>query len=602
MALGKNVERTAKMCLRKWFEFVELNKGAAKFQGLFRMKQSIKNVEVLREKKRKVEAIIAMALGRSDLRWKKVIIAKLVVNRKKCKAKKSVLRCYRAFCAKTIARRFIERRKRRQVGIVKFMSEYRRQVLSVWWKKMVHFVIMTNDANRLQRFFGLKVQRMRVKRVKLISFSVGSVRLGLASVCVFKRWQGARKINKCVKGYLWKVKMREIRWKMMRCGEILEKTRITRERRNLVICKKRWGAMQLIWRKSYNCLNRGIRCSLARRELWRRVEQDRLIVVRLELKLEMRMGRILKTCFRTLAECVIVKMLLKLEKGLEVFKEEFANVEQEEIEPETATTTTATKILPPIKQTIALTTVDYIISKRGSLEYTIKQHSMNARINVHCKDALSASYFANKQSIERTGIMQWNSRNMTETDLLELARSTTVIVCNSPDQGQIDSLVGVLEKCFPLYTYEEEKRKFELRDEENEGNERNDDDDDNEFLYDEREKYNRGAEEDLDENKVECQLRKLVLVGGRNSSRLHIKKLAAVICDPNSKLTSVSMSGVNLGDEGAMSFASEFSKSKTNICLKDKVRFRKLQEVSERSERALMKTRIRVSDKRASLN
>jgi len=294
--------------------------------------------------------------------------------------------------------------------------------------------------------------------------------------------------------------------------------------------------------------------------------------------------------------------LLKLEKGLEVFKEEFANVEQEEIEPETATTTTATKILPPIKQTIALTTVDYIISKRGSLEYTIKQHSMNARINVHCKDALSASYFANKQSIERTGIMQWNSRNMTETDLLELARSTTVIVCNSPDQGQIDSLVGVLEKCFPLYTYEEEKRKFELRDEENEGNERNDDDDDNEFLYDEREKYNRGAEEDLDENKVECQLRKLVLVGGRNSSRLHIKKLAAVICDPNSKLTSVSMSGVNLGDEGAMSFASEFSKSKTNICLKDKVRFRKLQEVSERSERALMKTRIRVSDKRASLN
>jgi len=602
MALGKNVERTAKMCLRKWFEFVELNKGAAKFQGLFRMKQSIKNVEVLREKKRKVEAIIAMALGRSDLRWKKVIIAKLVVNRKKCKAKKSVLRCYRAFCAKTIARRFIERRKRRQVGIVKFMSEYRRQVLSVWWKKMVHFVIMTNDANRLQRFFGLKVQRMRVKRVKLISFSVGSVRLGLASVCVVKRWQGARKINKCVKGYLWKVKMREIRWKMMRCGEILEKTRITRERRNLVICKKRWGAMQLIWRKSYNCLNRGIRCSLARRELWRRVEQDRLIVVRLELKLEMRMGRILKTCFRTLAECVIVKMLLKLEKGLEVFKEEFANVEQEEIEPETATTTTATKILPPIKQTIALTTVDYIISKRGSLEYTIKQHSMNARINVHCKDALSASYFANKQSIERTGIMQWNSRNMTETDLLELARSTTVIVCNSPDQGQIDSLVGVLEKCFPLYTYEEEKRKFELRDEENEGNERNDDDDDNEFLYDEREKYNRGAEEDLDENKVECQLRKLVLVGGRNSSRLHIKKLAAVICDPNSKLTSVSMSGVNLGDEGAMSFASEFSKSKTNICLKDKVRFRKLQEVSERSERALMKTRIRVSDKRASLN
>ena len=590
------------MCLRKWFEFVELNKGAAKFQGLFRMKQSIKNVEVLREKKRKVEAIIAMALGRSDLRWKKVIIAKLVVNRKKCKAKKSVLRCYRAFCAKTIARRFIERRKRRQVGIVKFMSEYRRQVLSVWWKKMVHFVIMTNDANRLQRFFGLKVQRMRVKRVKLISFSVGSVRLGLASVCVVKRWQGARKINKCVKGYLWKVKMREIRWKMMRCGEILEKTRITRERRNLVICKKRWGAMQLIWRKSYNCLNRGIRCSLARRELWRRVEQDRLIVVRLELKLEMRMGRILKTCFRTLAECVIVKMLLKLEKGLEVFKEEFANVEQEEIEPETATTTTATKILPPIKQTIALTTVDYIISKRGSLEYTIKQHSMNARINVHCKDALSASYFANKQSIERTGIMQWNSRNMTETDLLELARSTTVIVCNSPDQGQIDSLVGVLEKCFPLYTYEEEKRKFELRDEENEGNERNDDDDDNEFLYDEREKYNRGAEEDLDENKVECQLRKLVLVGGRNSSRLHIKKLAAVICDPNSKLTSVSMSGVNLGDEGAMSFASEFSKSKTNICLKDKVRFRKLQEVSERSERALMKTRIRVSDKRASLN
>ena len=602
MALGKNVERTAKMCLRKWFEFVELNKGAAKFQGLFRMKQSIKNVEVLREKKRKVEAIIAMALGRSDLRWKKVIIAKLVVNRKKCKAKKSVLRCYRAFCAKTIARRFIERRKRRQVGIVKFMSEYRRQVLSVWWKKMVHFVIMTNDANRLQRFFGLKVQRMRVKRVKLISFSVGSVRLGLASVCVVKRWQGARKINKCVKGYLWKVKMREIRWKMMRCGEILEKTRITRERRNLVICKKRWGAMQLIWRKSYNCLNRGIRCSLARRELWRRVEQDRLIVVRLELKLEMRMGRILKTCFRTLAECVIVKMLLKLEKGLEVFKEEFANVEQEEIEPETATTTTATKILPPIKQTIALTTVDYIISKRGSLEYTIKQHSMNARINVHCKDALSASYFANKQSIERTGIMQWNSRNMTETDLLELARSTTVIVCNSPDQGQIDSLVGVLEKCFPLYTYEEEKRKFELRDEENEGNKRNDDDDDNEFLYDEREKYNRGAEEDLDENKVECQLRKLVLVGGRNSSRLHIKKLAAVICDPNSKLTSVSMSGVNLGDEGAMSFASEFSKSKTNICLKDKVRFRKLQEVSERSERALMKTRIRVSDKRASLN
>ena len=602
MALGKNVERTAKMCLRKWFEFVELNKGAAKFQGLFRMKQSIKNVEVLREKKRKVEAIIAMALGRSDLRWKKVIIAKLVVNRKKCKAKKSVLRCYRAFCAKTIARRFIERRKRRQVGIVKFMSEYRRQVLSVWWKKMVHFVIMTNDANRLQRFFGLKVQRMRVKRVKLISFSVGSVRLGLASVCVVKRWQGARKINKCVKGYLWKVKMREIRWKMMRCGEILEKTRITRERRNLVICKKRWGAMQLIWRKSYNCLNRGIRCSLARRELWRRVEQDRLIVVRLELKLEMRMGRILKTCFRTLAECVIVKRLLKLEKGLEVFKEEFANVEQEEIEPETATTTTATKILPPIKQTIALTTVDYIISKRGSLEYTIKQHSMNARINVHCKDALSASYFANKQSIERTGIMQWNSRNMTETDLLELARSTTVIVCNSPDQGQIDSLVGVLEKCFPLYTYEEEKRKFELRDEENEGNERNDDDDDNEFLYDEREKYNRGAEEDLDENKVECQLRKLVLVGGRNSSRLHIKKLAAVICDPNSKLTSVSMSGVNLGDEGAMSFASEFSKSKTNICLKDKVRFRKLQEVSERSERALMKTRIRVSDKRASLN
>ena len=584
MALGKNVERTAKMCLRKWFEFVELNKGAAKFQGLFRMKQSIKNVEVLREKKRKVEAIIAMALGRSDLRWKKVIIAKLVVNRKKCKAKKSVLRCYRAFCAKTIARRFIERRKKRQVGIVKFMSEYRRQVLSVWWKKMVHFVIMTNDANRLQRFFGLKVQRMRVKRVKLISFSVGSVRLGLASVCVVKRWQGARKINKCVKGYLWKVKMREIRWKMMRCGEILEKTRITRERRNLVICKKRWGAMQLIWRKSYNCLNRGIRCSLARRELWRRVEQDRLIVVRLELKLEMRMGRILKTCFRTLAECVIVKRLLKLEKGLEVFKEEFANVEQEEIEPETATTTTATKILPPIKQTIALTTVDYIISKRGSLEYTIKQHSMNARINVHCKDALSASYFANKQSIERTGIMQWNSRNMTETDLLELARSTTVIVCNSPDQGQIDSLVGVLEKCFPLYTYEEEKRKFELRDEENEGNERNDDDDDNEFLYDEREKYNRGAEEDLDENKVECQLRKLVLVGGRNSSRLHIKKLAAVICDPNSKLTSVSMSGVNLGDEGAMSFASEFSKSKTNICLKDKVRFRKLQEVSERSE------------------
>lgn len=591
MALGKSVERTAKLCLNCWHEFVEMNKSATKFQGLFRIKQSKKNVEILKEKKRKVELIIAMALGRSGLRWKRNFIAKLIVNRKLCKMQKRIKKCWFAFVAKTIAKRFVERREKRKKGMLLLLAGYRAGMLSVGMRRMQHFVLMTAKANQLQRVLSAILKRIRKRRVELVSNVVGASLVGLSVTVVSSRWCGARRINKVAKRYLWEEKLRAIRRNAQRYGEIILKCTKERERRNLTICKREWERMQIIWRKSYDCLNRGIRCSLARRELWRRREHERLINVRLELKLKQKRGRILDTCLKVFSELLVRKSLNKVEAFQEEFRrahapaqsqgetEEGASQSQSPTSPAETTprrpktlavTARGTAILPPLKQAVMMAPVDYLSNgKRGAMEHTIRQHSLKARIDVHCKDALSASYFANKKSIERTGIMYWGG-DMTEHDLIELCRSATVVILNKCRQSDVDNLTNVLRICFPPYDYGKGVKKEAKREENGE-----------DYMFTERvevEEEDEQADDDDLNNKAECVLRKVVIVGSSDVV-IDIRCLSQIVCDPNCKITSVTISSVILKNQGAIAFANEVSKAKTRLCSVDKLRYRKLQEV-----------------------
>ena len=70
MALGRNTERLVRSLFREWKLKLEEKHGAILMQGLFRKKKSRKEVEALREKKRKQEWLISMALGRGDQRRK----------------------------------------------------------------------------------------------------------------------------------------------------------------------------------------------------------------------------------------------------------------------------------------------------------------------------------------------------------------------------------------------------------------------------------------------------------------------------------------------------------------------------------------------------
>ena len=430
MALGKSVERTAKMCLRSWLEYVEMNKSATKFQGLFRIKQSKKNVDVLREKKRKIEMIIAMALGRSDLRWKKTVVAKLVVNRRCCKMQKRIKKCWFAFVAKTIAKRLIERMERRKKGMLMLLAGYRQGMLSVGIRRMQRFVLLTAKANQMQRVFSAILKNMRTKRVKLASHVGGSSLVALSVVSVSVRWCKARKINKCVKLYLWNQKMREIRMKAMRHGEIITKMTMERERRNMIVCKREWERLQLVWRKSYNCLIRGIRCLLARRELWRRREHNRLINVRLELKLNQRKGRIMDTVMKVFGELVIEKGLRELEQKQEAFRNSFVvensgdgdgdgftngrgDIVDDDVgvsgtKPEVQESAFSSRtpslslssppstnrkrptMLPPIKQAAVLVPVDYISNKRGENRARVGKNCGVGRCRRRCRTPATA--------------------------------------------------------------------------------------------------------------------------------------------------------------------------------------------------------------------
>ena len=120
-------------------------------------------------------------------------------------------------------------------------------------------MIYTACANQLQRVFGRILKKIRLDRVRLISLGCSSTIIGLATVVVSTRFAKGKIINRCVKRYMWGLRMRELRLKSIRAAEILLKMTKEREHRNKIICKGKWEKMQLIWRKAYNCLNRAIR-------------------------------------------------------------------------------------------------------------------------------------------------------------------------------------------------------------------------------------------------------------------------------------------------------------------------------------------------------
>jgi hypothetical protein len=481
-----------------------------------------RDVKKLREEKERKEHLIAMALGRHDLRATKYTLHRWTMYTHFSKNAKRVLYCYRAHIAKTIVWRMKERREKRRKAIMAVFAEYRRHMFMLGLDKMQEVVRASNAAEVMQRFVRRELKRIRTKRVALVSIGAGSVLMGLTAAVVVRRWTSGVKINRLTKMHFARAVTRTLRAKRIREAEILTRCKVVRERRIVTACNAMWREMMVVWKDAYGVMQRSWRCALARRERLRRIEYERLLLARLDVYLASRRGRLLTRVWQGLEGQVIEKMVgtaLGKEGGGRGEVQEGAEADEKK---EDAPTTPRASRLPAINlvaNQISLESTIYTSpNSLKSTSYALSKHMDRSRSDIMSHDSQSLAYWSAFKKVKKTGIFEMNcdrKDDMTKADRGLLVRACHVFILKGAAQAEMEELGEVLEGCW------------------------SDDDDETQ----------RGV----------VSLRKVLLVGrGSNTPALDpgvLEKLFFEALKKTSKIVSFSMTDMDVGNAGVLAFA-----------------------------------------------
>ena len=469
MALGRNTDRLAKRLLQGWRELLEMKRGATLMQSLFRAKKSREEVEREREKRRKVELIIAMALGRHDLRLKKQTIYNMVQFGYYSRFAKKILYCYRAHIAKTIASRLKARREKRRRGFLIVFREFRSHMLGHGLKKWTEVVRATSAADVIQKFVREKLRRIRRVRVLLVSRAAGCAMVGLASVVTARRWVGGCVINSAAKGRVARNALLRMRMKREREGEVLCLMKESIRRRVLRACNDMWREMMKIWKVAYGRLQRGFRCALARRERLRRIEQERLLVKRCQVKTDQRLDRVKLACFRAFEELKFeraMKELYSAEPDLDGNKGVSANDNDDhdddrddddrDDDDDASLPSSPSFQLPTISVSshqAPLSSLIYIPlsgTLRGAT-HTLERHLDKSRENLlgmEC-DGESRGYYKARATVEKVGVFEWSDRDgITKGDRAALFKAAIAVIVKDCKAEDIEEITDILKGCW----------------------------------------------------------------------------------------------------------------------------------------------------------
>ncbi|GMI15428.1 hypothetical protein TrVE_jg5292 [Triparma verrucosa] len=529
MALGRNTERVVRSLFREWKLKLEEKHGAVLMQGLFRKKKSRKEVEALREKKRKQEWLISMALGRGDQRMKIYFLNKWAGFVRIARFSNKIVRCYRAYIAKTIVKRLKWRREKRREGIIKMIKEFREHMLGVGLRRLRDYVRADKAASKIQKFVRKELSRIRLKRIRFFTVSITPVIVGLSSTVAASRWISALKINRRFKIWLSRIKARELREKAMRLGEIYCRMTVRRQRRIYRACNIMWQEQMVRWKVAYGVLQRSFRCALARRERLRRIEYERLLLARLEVKVKQRNDRTKMAVFRAFEEMMFDRVVCWEEAkvwvdgvfgGLGGLGEGEGEGEgrDEEKKEEVVATASRPKIMVTTKQQ-SLSNLIYapLNGKRQATSHALKAHYANAIKSNKCNDAESSRYYACRNMVEKIGIFEWDGRRhedmLTVNDREFLFKAATVVNVHNCEQSDVDEIASILAGCF----------------------------------------------EDGGDDAVECSVRKLIITGGgKGAVPLDTGVLLKHVLKPSSKIVSLSFNKINFGFVGCRNLALNF--------------------------------------------
>ncbi|GMH55274.1 hypothetical protein TrLO_g5113 [Triparma laevis f. longispina] len=402
MALGRNTERLMKSLFREWKLKLEEKSGAVLIQGLFRKKKSRHEVEALREKKSRQEWIISMALGRGDQRRKIYFVKKWAGFVKVARFSNKIVKAYRAYIAKTLMARMRWRRQKRREGIVKMFKEFREHMLGVGFLRLRDCVRADKAASKIQKFVRFHLKRIRRKRINLFVASVCPVIIGLASTVSSTRWIGGLKINRLIRFWLARVRVRVMRERAMRLGEIYCRMGVRSRRRIYRACNFMWQEQMVRWKVGYGVLQRSFRCALARRERLRRVEYERLLLARCDVKVKQRLDRTKMMVFRAF-ESLMFERVVCWEEA------------------------------------------------RQATSHALKAHYVNA-VKSKGRDAESSRYYACRNMVEKVGLFEWDGRRhaneLTVGDREYLFKAATVVNVSCCEQSDLDEIGGILETCF----------------------------------------------------------------------------------------------------------------------------------------------------------
>ena len=528
-ALGKNLDRLMKAIFRAFQEQVEEKHGATALQGLWRKKQAKKDVKMLADEKRRKENIIAMALGRHDLRLTKYTVHRWLQYTNYSKTAAKVVKCYRVHVAKTILVRMKLRREKRRKAILNVFHEYKVHMLSLGMDKMQAVVRSGNAAETIQRFARFHLKRIRAKRVHLVSSAVGAVLMGLSRAVTIQRYVNGRRFNLFAKLYLARAHARFLRAKKIREAEIFVKCKVVRERRIQAACRTMWKEIMVVWKLSYGVLQMGFRCALARRERLRRVEYERLLNVRCEVYMNSRRDRLLTRVFQALELQVLEKYgALNAEEEetvAEVAVDDASEAAFGGDDGEDSVTRRFSK-LPKIPTLVAnqisLEQIKY--NSPTSLKptkYALNKHMDRSRNDTRCSDAQSGTYWRAFKKVQKTGVFEISCNSMdgmTKPDFALLVRACHVLIMRGAGQSEVDQLSEILANCWC--------------------------DDDDEIL--------QGV----------VSLRKIIIIGkgrGEGDKVENVEKLFCEVLKKKSELVSFSMTGINVGNMGLVELGKRLS-------------------------------------------
>ena len=540
MALGRNTERLVRSLFREWNFKLEEKHSAILMQGLFRSHKSKKEVERARENKRKQELIIAMALGRSDQRRKVNFLHRWEKFKFFAKNSNKIVRCYRAYIAKTIVIRLKNRREKRRKGLIVLFKEFREHMLQVGLHRLRDVVRSEKAALLITKFVRFHLRRLTIKRTKIIARSLTPIIVGLSSIIVAKRWTAGSSINKASKRKILSMRIFELRRRGVRYAEIAIRMGVKRTRRIWTACNQMWLEQMAIWKWAYGILQRSFRCALARRELLRRREYQRLLDARLEIKLKQREDKAKLAVFRAFEKVMFDRIvcweeartiwggLLANLRGHRDLTEMIQEEDEKSIKDEYVEKNSSDAVAALHRPKILVTTQQLPLSnliyaplkgRRQATTHALKKHYTESLKSVKLNDAESKRYYTCRNAVEKVGIFEWDRKrnsSLTLNDKMYLFKAATVVSVRDCVQADVDEISYILSTSF--------------------------------------------LPDDVP-NSVECSVRKLLITGSPSRTPLDTSRLLDEALKPSSKIVSLSVSGIVFGTPGCRSLALIFSRA-----------------------------------------